>query len=582
MTPGYTEDPYSDYGQRSPKSRYDRSGYDPRNSGPVDPYGETYPSNIPPPPPVPRRPPPRSRARPMRSGPPRQYNDDYYDDGYSNYNRGGYRNRPVRPPPPPPPQRAQRSRPRYDDDKYGYDRYDDRDYDDRDYDRHRPKKMTPKHDSDRSSGGRGSGWITGIVILILILLIGYLFRGPIIEAIQNPPPLRYQEYPEGVDFTVRKSMTLQVNPTRQSSYISYKLKSACPKDSVMEDFYLQDVKDVKVQPEPSTGFPNINSQAQEIMLWEGTHFTGSKTFIVEYTITTRFYQWEFEESDSGTISENPSTLKSRYNHDEWRIDSDHDGVLDNEDDIDNDGQWDYMIEPTNPTIKSLANEIAGGEENVFKVVKKIYDYLTNDDTLNYVTSSQGLPKACTVTLSDLRGDCDDYSILFISLCRALDIPAWLELGVLYDREAKRWGGHAWSKVAIPLSTGGYSAPTVDIVNKQFLFFDPYRFIEWKDTGGDDIYPGEDKARNNLDYYYHTFSYISTGNPDIVSPNTNEFLTLSMDEFGDKKKIGVDGDESGLEACMIPGFDTAIYITSILFVVGFIFFSRINSKRKYNF
>jgi hypothetical protein len=154
--------------------------------------------------------------------------------------------------------------------------------------------------------------------------------------------------------------------------------------------------------------------------------------------------------------------------------------------------------------------------------------------------------------------------------------------VLYDRQAQHWGGHAWSKVAIPLSTGGYSAPTIDIVNKQFLYFDPYRFIEWRDTGGDDIYPGEDEARNNLDYYYHTFSYISTGNPEIVSPNTNEFLTLNMEEFGDKKKIGVDGDGSGLEACMLPGFDTAIFVTGIVFVVGFVFINKWKLKRKHNY
>jgi hypothetical protein len=399
------------------------------------------------------------------------------------------------------------------------------------------------------------------------------------DFIENPPPLRYREYPEGIDFTVRKSMTLEVNSGRQGAHISYKLKSACPKDSTIDNFYLQDVKDVKIQPEPSTGFPDIRDKTQEIMLWEEDFFYGSKTFILEYTIRTQFFQWDLDEGDSGNIRDIPDTLKQRYNHDEWRLDKDGDGELDDEDDQDGDGEWDYLIEVTNPDIQSRAKDLANGETNVFKIVRNIYDYLTQDGVLNYVTSSTGLPKDCATTYSDKRGDCDDYSILFISLCRALDIPAWLELGVLYDKQNRQWGGHAWSKVAIPLKGGGYAAPSIDIVNKQFMLFDPYRFIEWRDTGGDELYPGETETRNNLDYYYHTFSYQSTGSPQIVSPNTNDFLTLSMNEFGDKKRVAADDDEGLGSLCMLPGFDSSVFVISFIFATLIIAVNKSKFRRK---
>jgi hypothetical protein len=522
------------------------------------------------------------RPMPRHRRPPREYYDDYYDDGYyPSYNRGRYRGTSGRSPPPPPPatirpqqyRQSRRSTPRYNDETdYDYDRYDN--YDDKDYNRGQPKKIAQKGYDDHKQSGGISGSVVAVIFVVFLLLLGFLFWPIIQESLGNgSPTTRYHEYPEGLDFTVRKSMTLDVSPTRQNSYISYKLKSACPKDKSFkvdgEDFYLQDIKDVNAQPEPSNGVPDITNQVQWVMLWEDSHFTGTKTFVIEYTIRTRFFQWKFDSENTGSISDISANLKQKYNHDEWKIDLDHDGVLDNDfgndDDIDDDGQWDYMIEPTNQDIKKLANQIAGGETNAYSAVKKIYDYLTSDENLNYVTVSSGLPKACTITMDDLRGDCDDYSILFVSLCRALNIPAWLELGVLYDRQTKAWGGHAWAKVAIPLEGGGYSAPAVDIVNKQFMIYDPYRFIEWVDTGGDDFFPGEDTIRNNLDYYYHTFSFIATGRPDVSSPDTNNFMTINLDEFGETQRVAADGG-SGLDTCMVPGFEISIAIPIVVFFV----------------
>jgi hypothetical protein len=375
-------------------------------------------------------------------------------------------------------------------------------------------------------------------------------------------------------------MTVSAAAGRQGSYVSYTLKSACPKDKQIEDFYLQDVREVSVQPEPTTGAPNIKNTAQEIMLWEEDHFLGTKTYVVEYTIRTQFFEWEMEKDQSGVISDIPNSLKDRYNKDEWRLDKDNDGVLDNEDDVDNDGQWDYLIEPSNSQIRSLANQLKDGETNVFAIVENIYNYLTSDENLNYVTTSVGLPKDCITTLNDLRGDCDDYSILFISICRALDIPAWLELGVLYDKQSQRWGGHAWAKVAIPLTSGGYAAPTIDVVNKQFLIHDPYRFIEWKDTGEDELYPGETELRNNLDYYYHTFSYQAIGNPDITPPDTNNFLTMSLDESSDKVKVAAE-DDSGLNGlCMLPGFESSLMVVGFVLSISVIIITKADTRKRH--
>lgn len=591
MTPGYASENTSRPVRRQRRTRPGSRGTDRIGSN----Y-ETYSGeSIPPPPPVPPPPPPKSYSR---SGRRRPRHDDYY-------NRRSYNDAYYAPPPPPPP-RARRPPPppRYRDEPYPRDDYDyydrpsrrprERDYYDDydDYERRPPprKKRTapPPPPARSSSGSRAFKIIIGIIILLLIL---YLFRGPILNFINDPPPLAYNEYPEGIEFTVSKSMTVTVDQNGGNGYISYKVKSACPKDrSIGENVNLQDVLDVNIQPQPDSGSPNLNSNQNEIMLWEDDHFVGSTTMNLQYKIKTWFYQWEMEEEDSLNIADIPENLKTKYNHDEWKYDVDHDDRLDlrNEDvnnndhldygedldgdnhldvdeDLDNDGEWDYYIEVDNPQIQSKAQELRDGQTNVFRIVRNIYDFLTSDGVLNYVTTSTGLPKVCTKTFNERSGDCDDYSILFVSLCRANDIPAWLELGVLYDKSTQKWGGHAWAKVAIPFEDEEgniqYAAPTIDIVNKQFLIHDPYRFIEWMDTGDDKIYPGETEARNNLDYYYHTFSYTSTGNPKITSPDTNKFETDSLREFGDTKRVAADGD--GLEMCMLPGFETSFLIISLV-------------------
>ncbi|WP_455392262.1 transglutaminase-like domain-containing protein [[Eubacterium] cellulosolvens] len=518
-------------------------------------------------------PPPRSRPRPRP--PARSYDyergagDDYYGERDYYYDYDDY---------PPPRRAARRGRPRpprrpapvyY----YGDERYDrpppksDYDYDDDyDYDRPRKKRVGSSPKKSPSSGGGGSRAVVAIAVIFIILIILLMFWPAIQPALQdlseNPPSLRYQEFPEGLDFTVSKEMTLQASGSNRDS-ISYTLKSACPKDYVMGEFYLQDVKDVRVNPIPNTGDPDFNNRSQEIMLWQEDNFLGTRDFVATYTIRTRFYQWEMTEEDSLLIADIPNGLKTKYNHDEWPVDQDRDGEFDPEDDLDNDGDLDYLIEVTNPRIQRLAKDLQKGSNNVYTVVKNIYDYLVKDENLNYVPSAQGLPKDCITTLNQLQGDCDDYSILFISLCRAVDIPAWLELGVLYDRQQRQWGGHGWAKVAIPFE-GGWTAATIDVVNKQFLFHDPYRFIEWIDTGGDVTYyeEGELKIVNNLDYYYHSFSYRSYGSPRIVSPDTNNFNTEQMSEFGDTHKIPVEGDP-GSELCMIPGFEAWLSIMTIV-------------------
>jgi hypothetical protein len=92
-------------------------------------------------------------------------------------------------------------------------------------------------------------------------------------------------------------------------------------------------------------------------------------------------------------------------------------------------------------IKSKAEEVAGGEETVLGAVTKLIEYVTSSTTYqNFET-----PQYPNVTLNTGRGDCDDQSILLISMARSLGIPSYLEVGIvinpaIQDSESS-WGGH---------------------------------------------------------------------------------------------------------------------------------------------
>jgi len=120
----------------------------------------------------------------------------------------------------------------------------------------------------------------------------------------------------------------------------------------------------------------------------------------------------------------------------------------------------------------------------------------------------------------MAGDCDDQSILLASLARAVGVPVWLNLGIIYDPVRNYWGGHGWNNVYIPLKGGDYVIATVDIVNDQFLFRDPYHLSDYIDNGDG----------TELREYYTSWSYSYTG-PSPSAKSTETYTVLELDTRG---------------------------------------------------
>jgi hypothetical protein len=114
-----------------------------------------------------------------------------------------------------------------------------------------------------------------------------------------------------------------------------------------------------------------------------------------------------------------------------------------------------------PQIRVKALELAGNKTKVLDIVNALIGFFRSNVTYD---SSSELPKYPNDTLASLRGDCDDQSILLITMCRILGIPAYLQLGCILkpdlNSDETDWNGHimfhsesigwhAWSMVFIP-------------------------------------------------------------------------------------------------------------------------------------
>ncbi|MHC4575437.1 MAG: transglutaminase-like domain-containing protein [Planctomycetota bacterium] len=103
-----------------------------------------------------------------------------------------------------------------------------------------------------------------------------------------------------------------------------------------------------------------------------------------------------------------------------------------------------FVEKDNPVIQQIAEGIEG--ESEIETVKKIYDYVI--DNMDYSIPGKipgkralGAVKAA----QEKKGDCSEYSDLFVALCRAKKIPARVVTGytVRFDDVSPK---HHWAEV----------------------------------------------------------------------------------------------------------------------------------------
>ncbi|TAE29188.1 MAG: transglutaminase family protein [Cytophagales bacterium] len=91
-------------------------------------------------------------------------------------------------------------------------------------------------------------------------------------------------------------------------------------------------------------------------------------------------------------------------------------------------------------------------------------------TFTYETRDQGAPHAPEQTLSDRRGSCRDYTVLFMAACRSLGLAARFVSGYLFGNPQQEHELHAWAEVYLPgAGWRGYDPTEGSVVNNRHIF-----------------------------------------------------------------------------------------------------------------
>lgn len=114
-----------------------------------------------------------------------------------------------------------------------------------------------------------------------------------------------------------------------------------------------------------------------------------------------------------------------------------------------------FIDPSDPEIVFIANAVLQNiqSNNTFVVAKALFSWLKQNVEYNTHPDEKTV-RSAAVTLENRQGDCDDLSFLYISLCRAVGIPARFIRGFLLTEAPPGTVtavAHAWVEVFVGTS-----------------------------------------------------------------------------------------------------------------------------------
>ncbi len=95
-----------------------------------------------------------------------------------------------------------------------------------------------------------------------------------------------------------------------------------------------------------------------------------------------------------------------------------------------------------PFIRMLAREIAGDEKDPLRLARRVYDYICGHVRYSYVRDYLLIDNIPEFVLTNGYGDCGTMALAFITLCRALGVPAkWQSGSACYPDSI---GSHDWA------------------------------------------------------------------------------------------------------------------------------------------
>lgn len=141
-----------------------------------------------------------------------------------------------------------------------------------------------------------------------------------------------------------------------------------------------------------------------------------------------------------------------------------------------------------PAVTALAKDLKGREKNPLILARRAYDWVTKNVVYSYMRHYLCMDNIPEFAMFNGRGDCGVQALLFITLCRAMGVPARWQSGSAV-RES-RIGSHDWAQFYVapygwlwadPSFGGGQRRNGCDeLWNHYFGNFDAFREINCTD------------------------------------------------------------------------------------------------------
>ena len=189
-------------------------------------------------------------------------------------------------------------------------------------------------------------------------------------------------------------------------------------------------------------FTQTTKANNELISWsidgngESSHKLGISAVVTSYS----FYVSDLNGADALTISEiqtNHLDIYEQYTQPQYYDDT-------------------AYVDPNNLIIQNiaLAELDEAASNNSFLVAKQLFIWL-KQNTEYGIDPFDASTKPAIETCQSETGDCDDLSLLYISLCRAVDIPARFIRGILIEKANNEINAvpHAWAEVYIGNNIG---------------------------------------------------------------------------------------------------------------------------------
>ena len=105
---------------------------------------------------------------------------------------------------------------------------------------------------------------------------------------------------------------------------------------------------------------------------------------------------------------------------------------------------DAFVQASHPKIAAQAREIIGDEADTWQRALRLYQWVYDSIEKTVVMS---VPSALDVLLTK-EGDCNEHTVLFAALARAVGVPTRIAIGVVWSEELNGFYYHAWPEVYV--------------------------------------------------------------------------------------------------------------------------------------